>query len=161
MPSWYKDWPPKEETSIAVKKKAAEVKPAPKEVKPVVSDIPAMYAYHADSQHYCIILLPELDSKTAALKQSIKQFDSSNYTAGNLNMVLDMYNTSQMVLVVQKFSNADSAKTYMNSLLASNVFQGYNPGELKTLIISTSNYKKMFADKNAQPYTSFYTAYYK
>lgn len=162
MPSWYKDWPPKEETGIAnAKKKSVPKSEPPSEIKPHVSDIPAVYAYHSDSSHYCIIVIPGLDSKTALLKKGIKQFDSANYTAANLNMLLDMYNTTQMVLVIQKFSNADSAKSYMNTLLASPVFQGYNPGDVKTFIISASNYKKMFADKKTEPYSSFYTAYYK
>ena len=161
MPSWYKDWPPKEEVIVGISKKKPASKPVPKEVKPVLPDIPAAYAYHADSQHYCIILLPGLDSKTATLKKGIKRFDSVKYGAANLNMVLDMYNTTQMVLVIQKFSNADSAKSYMNDLVASPALEGYSPGEVKAFIISASNYRKMFADKTAQPYTSFYTATYK
>jgi len=162
MPSWYKDWPPKEEVIVGLDRKPVKPKhTSPKEVKPVLPDVPATYAYHADSQHYCIILLPGLDSKTAGLKKSIKKFDSSNYGAANLNTLLDMYNTTQMVLVVQKFPNADSAKTYMNGILASDVFKGYNPGDLKTFIISASNYRKMFADKNTQSYTTFYSLNYK
>jgi len=162
MPSWYKDWPPKPEVIVGLDRKPVKPKPAPpKEVKPVLPEVPATYVYHADSQHYCIILLPGLDSKTAALKKGIKKFDSSNYGGSNLNMLLDMYNTTQMVLVVQKFPNADSAKVYMNDLLASNVFQGYNPGDLKTFIISASNYRKMFADKSTQTYTTFYSLNYK
>ena len=161
MPSWYKDWPPKEEVIVGLDRKPVKPKPAPKVEKPVVPDIPPTYAYHADSQHYCIILLPSLDSKTVVLKNRIKQFDSSNYNAASLNMLLDMYNTTQLVLVIQKFPNADSAKSYMNNLLASPVLQGYNPGEVKTFIISASNYRKMFADKTAQQYSTFYSLNYK
>jgi hypothetical protein len=162
MPSWYKDWPPKEEVIVGLDRKPVKPKPAPpKEIKPVVPDIPATYAYHADSQHYCIILLPGLDSKTVALKKGIKQFDSASYATANLSMLLDMYNTTQMVLVVQKFPNADSAKGYMNNLLASPVFSGYNPGDVKVFIISASNYRKMFADKTTLPYTSFYSLNYR
>ena len=164
MPSWYKDWPPKDDPIVvAARKRTAENRPPPTPPPPPPPKlkIPDMYAYHADSEHYCIILLPELDSKTALLKQGIKQFDSANYSGAALNMLLDMYNPAQMVLVIQKFPNADSARGYMNNLVASPALQAYGQGAVKTFIISTFNYRKMFADKNPQPYTSFYAAYYK
>ena len=161
QPSWVKDWPPKEEApSVAAAKK--EIKPAapPPPPPPPPPPIPEMYSYHADSQHYCILVVPGLDSKTAPLKQRIKSFDSANYPAANLDMVLDMYSGDQIVLVIKKFVNADSAKLYMRDLKESNVMHDFIPGEIKTFVISASNYRKMYADKLAMPYASFYTAYY-
>jgi len=159
-PSWMKDWPPKEETSIAATAQK-EVKAAPKPPPPPPPPpVPEMYAYHADSQHYCILVIPGLDSKTGPLKQRIKSFDSSSYPTANLDMALDMYSGDQVVLVIKKFVNADSAKLYMRDLKESNVMHDFIPGEIKTFVISASNYRKMFADKLAMPYVSFYTAYY-
>ena len=161
QPSWVKDWPPKEETpAVAAVKK--EVKPAtpPPPPPPPPPPIPEMYSYHADSQHYVILVVPGLDSKTAPLKQRIKSFDSSMYPTANLDMVLDMYSGDQIVLVIKKFVNADSAKLYMRDLKESTVMHDFIPGEIKTFVISASNYRKMYADKLAMPYASFYTAYY-
>ncbi len=161
QPSWVKDWPPKEEapTVAAVKKEVKPVTPPPPPPPPP-PPIPEMYSYHADSQHYCILVVPGLDSKTAPLKQRIRSFDSANYPAANLDMVLDMYSGDQVVLLVKKFANADSAKLYMRDLKESNVMHDFIPGEIKTFVISASNYRKMYADKLAMPYASFYTAYY-
>ena len=159
-PSWYKDWPPKDESALAgVRKPAPVVKPPPPP-PPVHPDIPAIYSYHADSEHSCIIMLPGLDSKTAKLKSAIKQFDSGKYAAYNLNMLLDMYHPDELVLVIRKFPNAESARAYMNDLLTSPAMMEYT-GAVKAYVISSPNYRKMFADRDPRPYASFYAAYYK
>jgi tetratricopeptide (TPR) repeat protein len=163
-PSWYKETPPGTVETPVVKK---EVKPEITEpkVKPTVpnppSDIPSMYAYFADTPHYCIIILPGIDSRTAGLKKAVKDFNTGKYPAANLEMLFDLYNINQGVLVVKKLANAKDAKNYMNDLLTSSAFQDYKPGELQVLLITASNYKKMFAEKNVQPYNGFYNAYYK
>lgn len=161
QPSWVKDWPPKEEVRVAEVKK--EVKPAtpPPPPPPPPPPVPPMYAFHADSPHYCILVVPGLDTKTAMLKQRIKSFDSASYPAANLDMLLDMYGMDQVVLVIRKFPNADSAKTYMNELIAAKALREYIPGEIKTFLITAENYRKMYADKLPMPYASFYSAYYK
>ena len=49
----------------------------------------------------------------------------------------------------------------MSDLLATDNFKGYAPEELHVEVISAFNYRKMFADKNADTYLSFYSANYK
>ena len=161
QPTWLKDWPPpKDDNAIATTTKK-ETKPvAPPPPPPPPPEIPSMYAYHADSQHYCILVVPGLDSKTGPLKQRIKSFDSANYPSANIEMLLDIYSTDQVVLVIKKFANADSAKLYMRDLRESTVMHDFIPGEIKTFVISADNYRKMYADKLAMPYASFYSAYY-
>ena len=161
-PSWYKDWqPPKADSgSIAGRKKKRA--PAPVVAPPPPPpDIPSMFIYTAEAEHYCIIALPGLDSRTAALKSRIKDYNSAKFASSNLDIVIDLYDIDQSVLVVRKFVNADQARAYMSGLIVSDAFKDYKDAELKALLITTNNYKKLFADKNAQPYFSFYSAYYK
>jgi hypothetical protein len=95
------------------------------------------------------------------LKKGIRNFDSSNYGAGTLELLMDFYNIKQDILIIKSFPNETAAKNYMATLTASTALGGYKEGELSLLIISTANYKKMFADKTAQPYFSFFNTYYK
>ena len=160
MPSWYKDWPPKEDSIVkAVVKKSP---PAPKETPPPPPpDVPEKYTYKADGEHYCIIVMPGIDSKTAALKQNVKDFNATKFDTSNLSLLLDFYSINQGVLIVQKFPNATQAKVYMDSLQHSTVFADYKPEEVQVFIITKENYRKMFADKSAISYNSFYKSYYK
>jgi tetratricopeptide (TPR) repeat protein len=159
-PSWYKEGPAGADIAKNNKPAAPEIKtpPPPPAPKP---DIPAMYSYRADSEHYAAIVLPGLDSRTAGLKKAIKTFDSANYAAANLTVLFDLYDIDQAVVIVKKFENAAQATTYMNALKASPVFQAYKENELQPFIISSQNYKKMFADKVTQPYMGFYKTNYK
>ena len=119
-----------------------------------------MYSYHADSEHYCILVLPGIDSRTAGLKQAVLNLNTGKYAAANLDLLFDLYNIDQGVMVIKKFANAAESKNYMADLLASDAFHGYSPGEVKVFVIAAANYKKMLNDKNAAPYFSFYSANY-
>ena len=159
-PSWYKETPPGADIAKNDKPKpAAPVAPRPVTPPPPPAPvIPDKYSFHADSEHYCIVVLPGVDSRTPGLKQGIKNLSASKYP--DLSMLIDLYNIDQGVLVIRKFANAEQAKAFRTDLLASQVFQGYAPGEIQVMVISTDNYRKMFSDKNATPYASFYGTYY-
>jgi len=162
-PSWYRETSATD-SALAMKtsRPTAPVAPRPKATEPSPpSDIPSEYAYRPQSEHYCIILLPGIDTRTAGLKKGVKDLNSGKYSSADLSVLFDLYNIDQGVLVIKKFTNADTAKMYMSDLLASPALTGYLPGELQVMIITASNYKKMFADKTAQPYVSFYNADYK
>ncbi len=161
-PSWYKEgaYP-----AVADKDKKKDVKPvtpppAPTPPPPAIPDAPKLYAYHADSAHYCIVVLPGLDSRTFGLKQAVKSFDSAKYSGANLELLIDMYSMNQCVMTVKKFANAAQAKAYLNDLVASPALGAYKAGEINMYVISAWNYKKMFADKTTEGYQSFYSAYY-
>ncbi len=162
-PSWYRDTPYKPRDSTILKntdKPGGNKTGVPPSTPVAPSNIPATYSYHADSEHYCIMVLPGVDSRTMGLKQSLKDLNAKS-AAANLELLFDLYNIDQGVLVIRKFSNAAESKNYMNDLLGSNVFKGFAPGELKVFIISSQNYRKMLADRKADPYYSFYGTYYK
>ncbi len=164
-PSWYKEGPYVPSESTVAKTETKKEGPAIPLTKPTPppppSDIPSAYTYVPDTDHYCVVVLPGIDSRTAGLKKAVKDLNGAKYPAAGLELLFDMYTIDQGVLIIKKFKNADEAKTYMTSLLASNAMKGYAPGELQVEIISGPNYKKMFADKKAQPYLSFYNSYYR
>jgi tetratricopeptide (TPR) repeat protein len=164
-PSWYKEGPlstasssttttteTKEEASAAPAKPAAPARPA---------NVPYSFSYQPDSEHYAMIVLPGLDSRTADLKRNVKSFDAAKYAKANLEVLMDLYDITEGVMVIRKFSNASLAKTYLNDLSASTALNGYAPGELKLLLISAANYRKMFYDQVTYPYASFYDINYK
>ena len=167
LPSWYDDAvlasknASRADSAAALAKVAAAKAAKVAAVKAAGPVIPDKYAYNADSAHYCIIVLPGIDSRTGPLKQSIKDLNASRHDSDNINVVLDMYSIGQGVLVMEHFPNAAAAESYRDDLLANGTFTGYAPEEIHVEVISAFNYRKMFADKNADTYLSFYSANYK
>ena len=161
-PSWYYDTLTTAEKDLIAKKEtrhkggtiAAPPPPAPRD------DTPPIYSYHADTTHYCIIVMPGLDSRTAALKKGLTKFDSSQFGYANLDLLLDFYNARQDIMIVGKFANEAQARKYMVALNEADVMKAYKTNELSVLLISAPNYKKMFTDKLVEPYYTFYSTYY-
>jgi tetratricopeptide (TPR) repeat protein len=156
-PAWYYDTIPASKKAAMAKANATPVVP----LVPLVPPPPANSTYRIDSPQYCIVVLPGLESRTAGLKQGIRKFNASSDSTAGLNMVFDLYNIDLGVMVIKNFKSAQLAKNYMQALLASPAFNDYKPGELQVMIISGNNYRKMFADKNTQPYAKFYNDSYK
>ena len=162
-PSWYYDTiPAPKNTGIAKRgNTGATPKAGPTPPPPPPPDIPSIYSYHADSEHYCIIVMPGVDSRTAGLKQGIKKFDAKSDSTANLSLLFDLYNVDLGVFVIKKFPNASQAKAYMTAVLSSAAVQDYKQGEVQAYIITAPNYRKMYAEKSVAPYVSFYNANYK
>lgn len=159
-PSWYKDGPMPVASTAAKKEEKPIPKPAVLPPPPAIPDAPSTYTFKADSPHYCIIVMPGLDMRTASFKKAIRDFDSSKYASSNLELLLDFYKMKECVFIVKGFNDANSAKTYMTSLSSSSALSGYNIEELTMYVISARNYKKMFADKDPGGYRAFYNANY-
>ena len=160
-PSWYTEKPLAEVKPAEVKKPDVpkpEVKPAPPR-RPV--DVPDMYAYKPAEEHYGIMMFPSVDSRTGRLKQAIRDDDSVRGKANTHTVLIDMYDRTQVVLVVKSFGNAEMAKAYMDTLAVDSVYRDYKSGELQSYIISASNYKKMFYEKATLSYKGFFDVYYK
>lgn len=166
-PSWYKEGPYVYKDTSAKKNDVATITPPPtpklsQPSEPIPpSDIPSSFIVSIDTEHYCILVLPGVDSRTSGLKKAVAALNNEKYIANGLEILFDLYNIDLGVLVVRKFKNAADAKTYLGDLLATEAFKGYGAGEIKTMLISGPNYKKMFADKNTQLYSGFYNANYK
>ncbi len=162
-PSWYYDTVVKKTPTLATtKKETPSVTPKPvTPPTPPAPKVPEMYSYHADSPHYCIIVTPGVDSRSAGLKDAVKKYDAKNDSTAGLNILFDLYDIDHGVFVIRSFRNAATAKTYMTGLQTIDVFNNFKPGEVQVYIITSENYKKMFYDKNPVPYSSFFSAYYR
>ena len=161
FPAWYKETPPGEKDNKIDGKtdkmiaKNDSVKKVPK------SDIPSFYAYKPAEEHICIVVLPGLDGRTGILKQNLTTFNKTKYPDAAMEINIDFYGMQQTIVVLKKFPNADTAKKYMNDLKIADVLHDYKPEEYQALIISSNNYKKLFADKKLLHYLSFYNTAYK
>ena len=105
--------------------------------------------------------MPGLDSRTAPLKQTIKDISTAKGVADSLNMLIDLYNTNQAVFIVQKFHDAGQAKRYLNLLVAEKAFSGYGDNELQPMLISYKNYTRLYSERKPDAYQSFYNVNYK
>lgn len=158
-PSWYYDTIPAAARAAIAAKKAPPV--VPKVIVPPAPVVPPAYTYNADSAHYCIIVMPGVESRTAGLKQAIRRYDSGGDTTAGLDVFFDLYSVDLGVFVVKKFANAAQAKAYVAAIMLSQVFKEFKPEEIQVYAISAWNYRKMFTDKEVVPYSSFYSAYYR
>lgn len=162
-PSWYKDGPMPVASTATKKEEKQTAKPAvlpPPPPPPAILDAPATYSFKADSPHYCIIVMPGLDTRTADFKKAVRDFDSSKYASSNLELLIDFYKMKECVFIVKGFNDAQTAKTYMTALASSTAISAYPPEELTMYVISARNYKKMFVDKDPEGYRAFYNANY-
>ncbi|GAA4459495.1 hypothetical protein GCM10023093_00570 [Nemorincola caseinilytica] len=161
-PSWYKDGPLP--VAGSTPKKATEEKARPEEVAPapppVLPDVPPVYSYKADSPHYCIVVLPGVDFRTAGLKKAVRDFDSAKYAATPLELLIDFYRMKEAVFIVKGFPSAGMAQAYMKDLAALPALGEFGKEEIGIMVISAQNYKKMFADKDPEGYRAFYNASY-
>ncbi|MCD6011506.1 MAG: Tetratricopeptide domain protein [Flavipsychrobacter sp.] len=172
-PSWYKEGPyiPRivdttkksvAGTSTTTSTSTASTEKLTEPSEPSIpADIPSTFTFIADTPHYAIIVLPGIDSRTSGLKKAVKDFNTAKYTANSFELLFDLYNIDQGVLVIKKLANAGEAKKYLADLIASDAMKDYTSGELQLAVITAPNYKKMFSDKDAAAYFTFYTTNYK
>ncbi len=163
LPYWYNDTAVPESGKAAAKKLAlapkAEVKPPPPPPPP--PDVPRMFTYAPTEDHAAVLLLGTVDSRMGPLKSKIKAIDSALGIAGNTNVIIDLYSTDQILVLIKPFAGADKANGYLDSLNAHDAFKDYKPTEIKKLIVSSKNYKRLFFEKDFEKYMNFYNTYYK
>lgn len=162
-PSWYKDGPMPVPNTVVKKEEKPASKPAVTPAlppPPAIPDAPASYSYKADSPHYCIIVMPGLDGRTAGFKKAVRDFDSLKYASSNLELLIDFYKMKETVFIVKGFNDAQTAKAYMSALATSKAITAYPPEDLGMFIISAQNYKKMFVEKDSEGYRAFYNVNY-
>jgi tetratricopeptide (TPR) repeat protein len=168
LPAWYKDTPASQNQSAAKSTDSSSAKKDGKSTDSTLTakpepapKIPAMYGNNKAEQHYCIVILPGLDSRVTQLKNNLKAFDSSNSPGVAHTVILDYFAIDQTVMVVKAFRNADSAAAYLGAITSSTVFGSFDKSQYTPLIISASNYLKLYADKKTDSYIGFYNAVYK
>lgn len=164
-PSWYKEGPIVHDSAKAAAAIAAATPAKPANLEPDEPprppDVPYQYHYNANEEHLAVIMFPGLDSRTLKLKKKLMAFDDSLKTPGAHTVLLDMYNRTTAAAVVSRFSNAATAKQYIDTLLADSLLSDYLPAELKVYVITASNYRKMFYDKDLTDYKMFYETFYR
>ncbi len=155
-PSWYKETPIAEQPMPGAKKdsiaKAEPEKPKEPEA-PKPPPIPEKYAYIPSSEHYAIVVIPGIDSRTMGLKTALRTLAAK--MGGTV--LFDLYDIDHGVLVVKQFKDAAAAKSFAAEIAATpDAMKGYAPGDIQVMAISAENYRKMYADRNAAPYEAFY-----
>ncbi len=163
VPSWYTNTPVSESgKAVAAAKPAEPVKPVPPPppIPKVPVDVPLMYTYMPEEEHYAMVVLNSLDSRTGPLKRAIMSVDSS-LSMTDASVLVDMYSPSELVLYVKKFQDEAHAQTYMDTLNARGVFSNYKAEEYKTMLVSAKNHKRLFYEKDLQKYRIYYGTYYK
>jgi tetratricopeptide (TPR) repeat protein len=122
--------------------------------------IPASYQFHPEEEHYCLISLPGMDNRINNLKTKLFKADSLKKPMSRKEITTEVFATNRTVAIIKKFGNADSAKTYLNAI-SPETFSDFAKSEFNLLIISSTNYSKLLADKNLFIYQNFYNINYK
>jgi hypothetical protein len=71
-----------------------------------------------------------------------------------------MYSPVELVMLVKSFAGAKDAMDFVDTLQTKEVLMSYTADELVPMVISATNYKKMFYEKDSFPYLSFYKSNY-
>ena len=161
VPLWYKNQPVWDNSQFAAATKAAAVAkpvvkpPPPKVVRP--PDVPIMFTNKPEEEHYGMLILSGLDSRTLKLKRAIQAADSAKGAMNAHSVFIDLYSIDEIIFLIKKFHNAQEAKAYIDAFINSPVFSSYKPGEVNPFIISANNYRKVFYEQETDGYKNYYT----
>lgn len=132
------------------------------EIAKPTGEVPKMYAYKPDAEHYVLISFPGMDARAMGMKAAVGDLNSFKFKNDNLSSGIDMLSQKDGVVVVKKFSNAAQAKGYIETLKATGqLFREYQSSEYQLFSISASNYQKLLNDHSIPQYLNFYKFYYK
>ena len=123
---------------------------------------PAAYTYKASEEHYFVFYFKQMSTKVMGVKAGLGDFNTLKFGAQNLTSNLEMLQRGSEGMVISKrFSNASQAKIYMNEFRkAGALTREFAAADYEIFIISASNYLKLLADRNIQPYLTFYKGKY-
>jgi len=120
------------------------------------------YIYKPSVEHYFVFYFNKMESKTMGLKAGFGDFNTFNFSAQKLTVLLDMLRPDQGIIVVQSFPSASHAKVYLNSVRSNNLLlKEFKPDEYTLMVISAENFSKLSADRDMTPYLKFYKTNYK
>lgn len=124
--------------------------------------VPLAFSYKPGEEHYVIFSFATMEKRAMGVKAGMTDFNTFRFGGQGLNTTISRINDNQGIITTKQFKNASQAKVYMNSLRSTGqLFREYKSGEYNIFLISASNYLKMMADKNLQPYMNFYKTNYK
>jgi tetratricopeptide (TPR) repeat protein len=132
------------------------------EIAQPTGEVPNLYSYKPDAEHYCVMSFPGMDVRASIAKKAIADFNAFRYPALRLQDNIDMLSQNEGLVTVQKFASVSQAREYMNALkAATQVFREYQSSEYQLFLVSAVNYQKLLSDHNVKPYLDFYKVNYK
>ena len=117
------------------------------------------FAYSPDTVHYFILFSPKDDFDINKAKIAVADFNSASFSANNLKTSNKFLNTSDQMILVKSFPNANKAMDYY---LAFQVNNGRikNYRDKTYFVLSPNNLKELYLEKNIDNYTQFFKEFY-
>lgn len=115
-----------------------------------------------NEDHYVMIFVKIVDGRTMALKAGISDYNLLKNNLQEYAVNLNLFTAQQGVISIQKFSNANFAKKYMNDLIKENkLFSQLKNNEFEISTISATNYSELLQTRDILGYLKFYKKNYK
>lgn len=119
-----------------------------------------LYRFNPDEKHYFVFLAPR-NINAQQLHFNILDFNTEYYDDQKLRFARRDLNSSQIVMTVMEFGNAEKAEEYKRRIAVDEItFNDINPQGIRPMIISASNYNAMLGAKSAEQYQLFYNENY-
>ena len=109
--------------------------------------------------HYFILFSPKDDFDINKAKIAVADFNSASFSANNLKTSNKFLNTSDQMILVKSFPNANKAMDYYLAFQVNN-------GRLKNyrekiyFVLTPNNLKELYLEKNIDNYTQFFEEFY-
>lgn len=114
------------------------------------------FTYNSNDPHKFLVIMPNQGVDINAIRNEIANFNQEFYKLDRLQVQNIFLDQDNQIVVVTGLQNAAKAKVYYNSILANKNLMGYLPAQItKKIIISDSNYKALYKDKNLEEYLNF------
>lgn len=117
------------------------------------------FNYNPDTVHFFLLFAPKGQVDVNKAKNGIADFNMSSFSAKKLKTSNTFLNTSDQMVLVKMFKNADEAMDYYTAFKV-------NTGPVKSLkendyfVLSPSNLKELYLEKNIVNYKSFFKDFY-
>lgn len=130
----------------------------PKTTAVVAKDTSVTYSQAPDSIYFYVILVDIKEaSKMSTIKGQMADMNSKTFSQDNLSSDEISMNTSQLMVVMKKFTSREKAKNYYQFLNADgDIFSKLTPKSYQVFYISQTNFRLMFAHKKADEYIQFF-----
>lgn len=116
-----------------------------------------------NEEHFVIAVYQDNAEVSSTFNTGISGFHSEFYENEKLTVTTSLFGSSEQIVCIKKFKNAESAKNYITNLTNDkNVFTGKATlDKFVIMAISSSNYPKFFKKKQVNYYKPFYEDHYK
>ena len=118
----------------------------------------SLYEFDGDASHFVVIFLPE-GQNSALAKSKISDFSREFFSRVNLKIKSSIFTSTQSVVLVESFDNADEALEYLKVYKATRKHL-LDLQNAPIYPITQSNLKVLFEDKGVDKYDLFFTEYY-